>query len=272
MAQEGQRQGLGVSDDELDQAIATFKDRFGSSAGFTKYLKTIQRTEAEWREDHRGRLLRDRVLNTLVGEISVDAGEVRAHYDKQPERFVEREQVRAAQILIAFPGGKGPHGTQNAIQAGEAVPKEAKSAALKEALRVKTKASRPGVAFGEVARKEGKDHRAASGGDLGWFPRGRHPKPVEDAVFAAKKGQVIGPIESRFGYHVLKVIDRRPAGSKRFEEVQQELHDELLRRKRGRERRTALSALRAKAKVDIVDVSLKPAEARSQPQQPVKAP
>ena len=53
VAQEGQRQGLAITDEELDQAIATFKDRFGSPAGFVKYLKTIQRTETEWREDHR---------------------------------------------------------------------------------------------------------------------------------------------------------------------------------------------------------------------------
>ncbi len=266
VAQEGQRQGLAITDEELDQAIATFKDRFGSPAGFVKYLKTIQRTETEWREDHRSRLLRDRVLNKMVGEMVVEDKEVRAHFDKQPDRFLEKEQVRAAQILIPFEGATGPHGRLKAPHSATAISKETKAKTLKEALRIKAKASRPGVGFGQLARTEGKDHRAAAGGDLGWFPRGRQPKSVEDAIFAAKKDQVVGPIKSQFGYHILKLIDRRPEGKKSFEDVQQELHDELLRRKRGRARRGALSTLRAKAKIDIFDTSLKPNE--SQPTLP----
>ncbi len=272
VAQEGQRQGLAITDEELDQAIATFKDRFGTPAGFVKYLKTIQRTEAQWREDHRNRLLRDRVLNRMVGEITVDEKEVRAHFEKQPDRFVQREQVRAAQILIPFGAGKGPHGSLSPAGSNEPVAAEKKRKALKEALEIKARASRPGTAFGQLARTERKDHRASAGGDLGWFPRGRHPKPVEDAVFAATKGQVLGPIESRFGYHIVKLIDRRPEGRKTFGEVQQELQDELLRRKRGRARRVALSSLRKKASIEVLEPGLERTEAKVPPAQKTGGP
>ena len=50
---------------------------------------------------------------------------------------------------------------------------------------------------------------SARGGDLGWFEKGQMVKPFSDAAFSARKGQVVGPVLSQFGYHVIKINDKR---------------------------------------------------------------
>jgi parvulin-like peptidyl-prolyl isomerase len=79
--------------------------------------------------------------------------------------------------------------------------------ALKEAKDVYAAAKR-GEDFAELARKHSKDGSASQGGDLGWFGKGRMVPPFEDAAFKAKAGQIVGPVRTQFGYHVIKVVAR----------------------------------------------------------------
>lgn len=66
-----------------------------------------------------------------------------------------------------------------------------------------------GATFEEMAKEYSEDGSAQDGGDLGWFGRGRMVKPFEEAAFAAGVGEVVGPIESQFGLHLIRVDDRR---------------------------------------------------------------
>ncbi|MBI3189902.1 MAG: peptidylprolyl isomerase, partial [Ignavibacteriales bacterium] len=60
--------------------------------------------------------------------------------------------------------------------------------------------------FAQLAVQFSKDGSASNGGDLGWFGKGRMVKPFEDAAYKAKEGQIVGPVKSQFGYHIIKVI------------------------------------------------------------------
>jgi peptidyl-prolyl cis-trans isomerase D len=86
--------------------------------------------------------------------------------------------------------------------------------------------------FAEVAKKESADPGSAvKGGDLGFFGRGAMVKPFEDAAFAAKKGEIVGPVESSFGYHVIEVTDVKPAKVKSLAEATPEIEG-ILRKQR----------------------------------------
>ena len=80
-----------------------------------------------------------------------------------------------------------------------------------------------GAAFAEVAKANSSDGSAASGGDLGWFGLGAMVKPFEDAVIAAKVGEVAGPVKTDFGWHLILVTETRNAAAPALADV----HDEL---------------------------------------------
>ncbi|MEO8243979.1 MAG: peptidylprolyl isomerase [bacterium] len=84
-----------------------------------------------------------------------------------------------------------------------------------------------GASFADVAKANSKDGSAASGGDLGWFGLGAMVKPFEDAVVAAKVGEVTGPIKTDFGWHLILVSETRNAAAPALAEVHDELGQQL---------------------------------------------
>ena len=84
-----------------------------------------------------------------------------------------------------------------------------------------------GANFADVAKANSKDGSAASGGDLGWFGLGAMVKPFEDAVVAAKVGEVAGPIKSDFGWHLILVSETRNAAAPALADVHDVLGQEL---------------------------------------------
>jgi peptidyl-prolyl cis-trans isomerase C len=84
-----------------------------------------------------------------------------------------------------------------------------------------------GAAFAEVAKANSTDGSAASGGDLGWFGTGAMVKPFEDAVIAAKVGEVAGPIQTDFGWHLILVTETRNSAAPTLDEVRADIGAEL---------------------------------------------
>jgi peptidyl-prolyl cis-trans isomerase C len=84
-----------------------------------------------------------------------------------------------------------------------------------------------GADFGAMAKKFSSDGAAANGGDLGWFGTGMMVKPFEDAVLAMKKGEVAGPVQTDFGFHLIKLIETRPAAKPTLDDVRDELAAEV---------------------------------------------
>lgn len=84
-----------------------------------------------------------------------------------------------------------------------------------------------GADFAELAKANSSDGSAASGGDLGWFGLGMMVKPFEDAVVKLQPGQVSDPIQTQFGWHIIKLEETRPAAVPSLDEVKAELTSEL---------------------------------------------
>src|SRR5207302_122532 len=147
--------------------------------------------------------------------VTVPADDVKKVYDEQLQagKLGQKEERRASHILITVkPDAK------------EAEKKAAEAKAQEIAARVR----KTPAAFAEVARKESQDPGSAvQGGDLGFFSRGAMVKPFEDAAFAAKKGDIIGPVASDFGYHVIRVTDIKPAKVKSLAEAAPEIEANL---------------------------------------------
>jgi len=157
--------------------------------------------------------------DALAPRAKVEPAEVKAAYDANAKQYTTQEERQAAHILIAVkPDAKD----------------DEKAAAKKkaEALLAQAKAT-PGK-FGELAKANSQDPgSAAQGGDLGSFARGAMVKPFEDAVFAAKSGDIVGPVQTDFGYHVIKVTGASPAHVQAFDDVKAQIEADLKRQKAG---------------------------------------
>lgn len=160
------------------------------------------------REDFRVPLKRSAAVlvlqrSKLLESIPVEAAAVEKYYQENTDKFKVEEQVKARHILIK------PDGEDEA---------QAEAAALKRIQELE-QALADGADFVELAKKESQGPSASSGGDLGWFGHGAMVKPFEDAAFALQPGEVSSPVQTRFGFHLIKLEDRREARTKTLDEV-----------------------------------------------------
>ncbi len=151
--------------------------------------------------------------DALSAQVTVTPEEVRKQYEASAAQYTAPEERSAAHILIPV-----------AADAND----DAKAAAKKLAEEVYAKAKANPAKFGDLAKEFSKDPGSAEqGGDLGSFGRGSMVKPFEDAVFAARSGDLLPPVLSEFGWHVIKVTGERPARTKPFEEVSAQIEADL---------------------------------------------
>ena len=130
-----------------------------------------------------------------------------ANYKTQSSRFIRKEEIRAAHLLIAS------NGDESRQKANELL-----------------KQLRSGADFAELAKAHSIDKsNAGKGGDLGFFNRDKMVKPFSDAAFALKtNGEVSDLVETQFGIHIIKLTDRTPEGVRPFAEVRETLRAEAI--------------------------------------------
>jgi peptidyl-prolyl cis-trans isomerase D len=139
----------------------------------------------------------------------------------------------------------------------DAKPEELKAAEAK-AQDIAARVRKNPASFADVAKKESQDPGSGQqGGDLGFFSRGAMVKPFEDAVFAAKKNDIVGPVKSDFGYHVIRVTEIKPEKVKSLAEARPEIEANL--KKQGASRNFAELAEQFSNLVYEQSTSLKPA-------------
>lgn len=183
--------------------------------------------------------------DALAAQASAAPEDVKRVYDEELKtgKWGEPEERRASHILVGVKPG-----------ASDADKKAARAKAEQIAAQVR----RNPKGFAETAKKESQDPGSArQGGDLGFFRRGAMVKPFEDAVFAAKKGDIVGPVESDFGFHVIEVTEVKPAKVKTLAEAAPEIEATL--RKQAASRTMAESAESFSNVVYEQPDSLKPA-------------
>jgi peptidyl-prolyl cis-trans isomerase D len=145
----------------------------------------------------------------LLDQVKVPDADLQAYYDAHRDEWKQDEQVSASHILLQ-------------------VNDKRTDAQAREQMEAIKKRIDNGEDFGAVARQVSEDPASkASGGELGYFARGRMVKEFSDAAFSATPGRLVGPIKSPFGYHLLKVTGRRPAGMQPFAEVREQIRGRL---------------------------------------------
>ncbi len=219
--------GVQVSDDEARHAYNLRNERIGlryAEIPYSDFTAKISPTESQiadyykknaeqFREPERVKLLYVHYEPlVLAAKYTPPDKEIESYYKRNAKtRFNHPDQAHAQHILIAVPAG--------------ATDKE-KAAAKTKALDV-LKQAQSGGDFAKLAAKYSDDpSNKLEGGDLGTFGRGQMVKPFEDAVFAMKPGQ-IAMVETRFGFHVVKLEEFKPAHTDTLAEAKPKIIDEL---------------------------------------------
>jgi peptidyl-prolyl cis-trans isomerase D len=154
-------------------------------------------------------------VDALGGNVAVDPADVRKYYDTNLASYTTQEERAASHILIAV--------RPDASDADKA-DAEKKAAAIAAQVRAKP------ASFAEVAKAQSQDPGSApQGGDLGSFVRGSMVKAFEDAVFSTKPGEIAGPVQTEFGWHVIRVTGAKPATQRPLEEVRAQIETDLRR-------------------------------------------
>ncbi|HYT73932.1 MAG TPA: peptidylprolyl isomerase [Vicinamibacterales bacterium] len=145
----------------------------------------------------------------LRQKATVTGQQIERAYNDNIQQYSTPEQVRASHILLKTQG-----------KDDAAVKKQA------EDLLAKIKA---GADFAELAKKSSEDEGSAKkGGDLDYFPRGQMVAEFDQAAFSMKPGELSdAPVKTQFGYHIIKVVDHKPASTKSLPEVRAQIEDQL---------------------------------------------
>lgn len=153
----------------------------------------------------------------VESQVSVSDAEVADFYAKNQKRFATDEQRTASHILITRKKDATP---------AEAATAEAKAEAILAQLK-----KAPGD-FAKIAKAQSQDPGSAeAGGDLGVVEKGAFVKPVEDAIYKLKQGEISGIVPSEFGYHIISVTSIKPATVKSLDEAKGEIAAELKKQK-----------------------------------------
>lgn len=175
------------------------------------------------------------VEEKALADVKISDEEVKKYYDEHEEEFSTPAQVRVSHILIQFDG-----------DAAEEQKKEAKKKAQKALSRVKSSED-----FSAVAKEVSDCPSSEKGGDLNFFARGRMVPEFEDVAFSLNVGDLSEIVETRFGYHIIKVTDKKEQEKIDFEEYKDRIKSMILQRKRGKAMKEWLGKIKSKADIEI---------------------
>jgi peptidyl-prolyl cis-trans isomerase D len=147
-------------------------------------------------------------VDALRAKVVVPNGDVERAYNNGLDQYTTPEQVRASHILLKTEGKD--------------------DAAVKAKAEDVLKQARDGADFAELAKKYSEDDASAkNGGDLDYFGRGRMVPEFDTAVFAMQPGQISDLVKTQYGYHIIKLVDKKNATTRSLAEVRQQITDQL---------------------------------------------
>lgn len=226
---------------KADEEIKGIQGRFPSPEAFQEALKAQSLTEGDLK-DLVGRQLsvRTYVEKQLEPTATVPEEDVKKFFEDNKERFVTPEQVKASHLLIRLPEGAKPED-------------EAYKTAKGKAQELQKKAAAPGADFAALCKENSEDPGSKDdGGDLGFFTKDRMVEPFAKAAFAMQVNQVSDVVETQFGFHVIKLLERKDAVHHGYDEVKGDISAYLKGQALDRAVQAKIAELKKAAKVEVV--------------------
>jgi peptidyl-prolyl cis-trans isomerase C len=213
-----QEHNITVSDKQVDQELTKLKEQVGDQArssgqdvsnqeAYELALKQNNITEDQLRENIRENLPVQEVQERVTGDAEPSDKEIQNYYEKNKEaQFTTPEQRCVRHILF----------NKDQKEKAEDIKQELEN----------------GGDFAKLAKENSQDPGSAeNGGDLGCLGKGETVPEFEQAVFGAEQGEIVGPVKTEFGYHILQVTDVKPEQTRSLQEVESQIRSQLATQK-----------------------------------------
>lgn len=217
-----------ITPEEVDRYVLRESSDYPAD-NFSDALAKDQVSMAELKQKTQAELTIEKLFQEHVyPRVGVTEEEIRNYYESHPAEFQAGEAVRAAQIVV-----KG----------------------LDEAKRIQAQL-KAGKKFADLARRYSLSPDAKVGGDLGFFERGIMPPQFDEVAFKLRVNEVSDVVATDYGYHLFKLLEKRPAHRKELPEVRRQIELKILEEKRQAAQAAFEKALREKAEIRVNDRTL----------------
>jgi len=203
--QEAKRQDIRIDKALLSKQINMMKKAYPSETVFKQELKKTGSSYKQWVNKIKRHLLINQLLKQEVNnKINITDGDIQSYYEKNKYKFKIPEQLKLLHILISVPPGGMREGWQAGLQKADSVYQRIMA----------------GEDFAAMAQKVSDDTSSSKkGGDIGWLHVGQLLPELDKVAVKLEIGQVSKPIRTIYGYHIIKVIGRKPAKQLSIDEV-----------------------------------------------------
>lgn len=227
-----------VTEQDIDAAMEDVRRQNNlDTQQFENLLRAEGYSLKGYREFMKKHLAKLKLLNLKVrSKVKVSEEDLRAEYARVLRLESEDAELHARHILVQVPKAATPEQLEDAKQKAQKLAEEARQS---------------GVDFAELAKKKSEGPSAAEGGDLGFFRRGVMVPEFERAAFALPVGGVSDPVRTKFGWHVIKVEERRAVAPPPFEEMKEQLKDRLFKNQLEKYTEQYVQELRGAAVVEV---------------------
>ncbi|MBN2857228.1 MAG: peptidylprolyl isomerase [Candidatus Delongbacteria bacterium] len=227
MLEVAERENIPVDNAEIEHTISKIKSNFKTEEEFNDALsKTGDSIETLKERILKNLKLRNFVQKKFFEETTVSDDDAQKYYDEFPDRFNKPEEVRASHILFS-------------------------EADKDKALEVHEKITEGQENFEEHAKTHSVCPSGRDGGDLGFFDRGKMVPEFERAAFATPVGEISDLVQSQFGYHIIKVTDKKEGGKYGFDDIKDSLKQSMANSIVNNKIRKYAEKLREKAEIVI---------------------
>lgn len=232
---ESRSKDISVDDDIVEEELDQIRNSFEDAGAFNDALKQMGYSIDFLKKEIRTNMAIQALLDQeLASKTEVSEEEIRAFYESRPDNFTTPEQLRARHILI------GPD-----------------SGGLDTIREIRSSVAEGGD-FEQLAKEHSECPSGQNGGDLGYFGRGQMVDAFEKAAFALEIDEVSDVVETRFGYHIIKLEERRPEEVKSFDTVRADIETQLRRQKVSGQMQPYMESLQEKYPVEILLPEMQP--------------
>lgn len=235
--QEAKKLGIKVTSKEIEAALEDIRQRNNlTKEELEKALEREGLTLDAFKKQIERRLQNSKLINLSVKvDSKIDEKRLREFYENNIELYKRNELYRTAHIFFAIPKDASPN------QVNE----------IKKRCQMVLEKIKQGEDFGEMALLYSEDPSSKDRGDLGYFKKGDLLPAIEKEALRLKVGEVSGIIRSEFGFHIIKLIDRKGGDPIPFEEVIERVKKDFMEREMDKGLKQYLSTLKEKSVIEI---------------------